>query len=398
MATFDYEAMTADGRLMKGAIEAGSNEEARILLEQMHLTVGSITKSRPPRPRTRFGRNEFLLFNRQLASIAKAGIPLERSLRVLADDAGSGRMREMIIAIAEELEAGADIREAFEKRHGRFPALYGQIIEAGVRSGRLPEMLTSLNRHAEMALQTRRILVEAFTYPLIVLAFAAWILTVMLVSIVPRFAVQFEDMGFSRIPPATEALMAVSRNIVPIWIGIGAAIASVVVLKFVLGASPGGRRFKETILISTPVLGRLYRDLILSRTADAMALLVGAGTDMPGCLRLGAAASGSELMRAECEMLARHVEAGGRILDARDSCRVLPGLFLYSIETGHQRNELADSLYGLSETHAGQARANQARMQAMLLPVLLITIGVFIGTAVSAMFLPMIDMLDALQM
>ncbi len=153
-------------------LTACSQEEASELLKGMQLTVNSIEKAKAPKPKTAIGRNEFLLFNQQLASIAKAGIPLERGLRELAKDVTSKPMRRLIDAIAGELESGVSIEEAFEKRRKHFPPLYGRILKAGVETGRLSEMLTSLNRQLEVSNQTRRIIFEAISYPAIVLIMA----------------------------------------------------------------------------------------------------------------------------------------------------------------------------------------------------------------------------------
>ena len=134
MAVFQYQALTQAGRLMKGTLEAGSPSEASDLLSQMELTVQSVEKTVASKAATPIGRNEFVLFNQQLASIAKAGIPLERGLRELSHDIASPKMRRLIEEIATDLEAGMDIQEAFEKRQRDLPPLYGRILKAGVLS------------------------------------------------------------------------------------------------------------------------------------------------------------------------------------------------------------------------------------------------------------------------
>ena len=143
MATFQYNALTAAGRLMKGTIEAGSPAEATETLKQMELNVSVLEKAKPEQLRTSVGRNEFLLFNQQLASITKAGVPLERGLRELSRDVVSQAMRRLIASVADDLEAGVPIEEAFGKREKQFPPLYGRILKAGVETGRLSEMLIS---------------------------------------------------------------------------------------------------------------------------------------------------------------------------------------------------------------------------------------------------------------
>ncbi len=196
MAMFQYQALTQEGRLMTGQLEASSSDEAQTQLEQMSLTVDSLEKVKKSLSKTAVGRNEFLLFNQQLASITKAGIPLEQGLREVSRDIASPKMRRLIEEVAHDLESGMGIDQAFSKRETQFPMLYSRILKAGVETGRLSEMLTSLNRHIDLGNQTRRIIVEAMTYPGIILLFAAIILTGVFQFIIPQFEVVLEDMVF----------------------------------------------------------------------------------------------------------------------------------------------------------------------------------------------------------
>lgn len=396
MATFEYNALTSAGRLMKGTIEAGTNQEADELLKQMHLDVNSVEKAKAEKPKTAIGRNEFMLFNQQLASITKAGIPLERGMRELAGDIQSRSMQKLVNAIADELEAGVSIEQAFEKRQKHFPPLYGRILKAGVETGRLSEMLTSLNRHLEMATQTRRIIFEAMTYPVVILILASIILTGVFTFIIPQFESVLEELAGSNLPGLTRLFLSMSRNVVPFWTTVGIIIAAIVVLYMMLSASAAGRRLKESILLQIPVIGRVYHSSVLSRMAEGMAIMVAAGSDMPVSLRLSSGATGSEKLMLENEILAGQIEKGANILEAGQFCRMIPRLFLYSIQLGTQRNELQDNLYSLGQMYAEQARCGQARLQAILLPVMLIGVGGFIAMTIMAMFLPMISTITAL--
>jgi len=398
MATFEYNALTSAGRLMKGTIEAGTNQEADELLKQMQLVVNSVEKAKAKKPKTAIGRNEFLLFNQQLASITKAGIPLERGLRELASDISSRSMRRLVDAIADELEAGVSIEQAFEKRQKHFPPLYGRILKAGVETGRLSEMLTSLNRHLEMATQTRRIIFEAMTYPAVILVLAAIILTGVFTFIIPQFGVVLSEMTDGKhLPALTRAFLSMAHNVVPFWTTVGSVIAVIIVLYVVLSASAAGRRFKESILLQTPVIGRVYHSSMLSRMAEAMAIMVAAGSDMPVSLRLSSGATGSEKLILESEALAAQIEQGANILEAGQFCRMIPRLFLYSIQLGTQRNELQDNLYSLGQMYAEQARCGQTRLQAILLPLMLVLVGGFLAITIMAMFLPMISIITNLS-
>ena len=124
MAIFKYSALTASDRLMEGIIEASTKQEAEQMLAQMQLRVNSIEKSIEHRIKSPIGRDEFLLFNQQLASITKSGIPFERGLRELSRDIASSKMRKLINQIADDLEKGMSIEEAFKRREKVFPPLY----------------------------------------------------------------------------------------------------------------------------------------------------------------------------------------------------------------------------------------------------------------------------------
>ncbi len=398
MATFKYNALTSAGRLMKGTIEAGSREEAGELLQQMELAVNSIEKAKPKKPKTAIGRNEFMLFNQQLASITKAGIPLERGLRELASDISSKSMRKLIDAIAGELEAGVSIEEAFEKRQKRFPPLYGRILKAGVETGRLSEMLTSLNRHLELANQTRRIIFESLSYPAVILALAAVILTTVFLFIIPQFGLILTEMTEgAMLPKLTRLFLSMAENVVPFWISVGLLAAAILFIVRILSSFPAGRRFKESLFLRALVIGRVYHSSVLSRMAESMAMLVAAGSDMPACLRLGSGSTGSEKLVLESEMLASQIEQGANILGAGQFCKMIPRLFLYSIQLGTQRNELQDNLYSLGQMYSEQARCGQARLQAIFLPVMLIVVGGILAIAVLSMFLPMITIITKLN-
>lgn len=225
---------------MKRTIEAGSPDDAKGQLGEMGLSVNSIEKGELERPKTAIGRSEFLLFNQQLASITKAGIPLERGLRELARDVTSRSMRKLIEDIVADLEAGVSIGEAFSKREKYFPPLYGRILKAGVETGRLSEMLTSLNRHLELAGHTRRIIFEAISYPAVIFVLSSVIITLVFTYIVPQFRVVLEEMVGGELNLITTTVFRLADNMIPFWGGVGVLVAIIVMVFAAFSSSPGG--------------------------------------------------------------------------------------------------------------------------------------------------------------
>ena len=126
-------------------------------------------------------------------------------------------------------------------------------------------------------------------------------------------------------------------------------------------------------------------------------MLIEAGCSLATCLRLGASTSGSDKLILESEVIAQQLEEGNGIMEAGYYCRMIPKLFLYSIQLGSQRNELQDNLYSLSRMYSEQTRCMQGRLQAVMLPLMLVLVGGFIGIMVLAMFLPMVSIVTTLM-
>jgi type II secretory pathway component PulF len=397
MPTYEYSALTQGGRLMKGTVEASSPQQAGQVLAEMHLQVQSIDAVRPPPLRSRFGRAELLLFNQQLASITKAGVPLDRSLRELAGDIDKPKMRKLVLELADDLETGMGVEEAFDKRKNFFPPLYGHIVKAGVKSGRLSEMLASLNRHLEAEGATRRIIIEAITYPLVVLAIAAVLLTGIFLVVIPAFEPILRDLGQEKLPGLTLLFLELAKNVIPFWIMIGIVVVGITMASYGMSLSARGRRFKEGVYFSLPALGRLYHRGLLSRTSDALAVLVGAGCDLATAARMAFSATGSQTFLDEGESLAKQLESGQDILRAGAVCKHVPGLFFYSMQTGSQRNELQDNLYSLCDMYRQQVRVHQARLQGLLLPMMVLVVGGVIALTIMAMFLPFMGIMRSLH-
>lgn len=258
-------------------------------------------------------------------------------------------------------------------------------------------MLTSLNRHLEMGSQTRRIIFEAMAYPGIVLVFAAIIITGVFVFIIPQFESVLKEMVGGHLNPLTRLFMDVSHHVIPFWAVFGGILGGVVLILLGMSHSSSGRRLRETILTSVPVLGPIYHHSLLGRLSEAMALMVAAGCDIPQGLRLAADATGSEGLIRETDLLAAHVEEGTTILEAGQFCRVIPRLFLYSMQLGIQRNELQDNLHSLSEMYTSQARHGQTKLQTLLMPTMVVFVGGILGLAIMSVFLPMVQVVTGLS-
>jgi type II secretory pathway component PulF len=399
MSLFEYNSLTESGRLMRGTIEAADADQARCMLSEMKLNVQEITRVQPKHTLKSFGPNEFLLFNQQLESLTKAAIPLEKGLRTLAADAGSWQMRNLLNEIASDLEAGKPIEEAIEKRQLQFPPLYGMMLRAGMKTGRLSEMLSCLNRHLQVVQHTRRIISESIAYPLVVFFFSAIIITNVFIFVIPTFSEILGDMSDGRqgLPGITRFVLAMAHYIPHFWVTVVIIGIAAVIFWKGLSLSPTGRRIREQMIHIIPIFGKIHKNGILSRMSESMAMLIDSGCTLPETFRLAARASGSERAIRDSFLLAEQLEKGYPILEAGAVCRMLPPLMLYSMQLGGQRNSLKENLMELGRMYAQQTFGMQARLQSILMPAMIITIGVIIGTVVLALFLPMVKIIQVLM-
>ena len=384
---------------MTGTIEAADIEQAKSALAEMNVQVTELEKAKEHPAAGSISRSEFMLFNEQLASLTKAGIPLEQGLRELAHDAGSSKMRSLINSIADELERGTPIEQAIQKHQKEFPPLYGLILKSGVETGHLSEMLTNLNRHLQVELRTKRIIIESLTYPAVVLGLAALIISFLFLLVIPTFSEVLYDMsdGKASLPALTNCILQLSKHVWDFWLVFGIVAAVVVFTWRLLSFTAAGRRSKECFFRSLPLVGHVFRNGLLARFSECMSVLINAGCTLDDAVELSGQSSSSELLKQDCELLASQLRQGLNFIEAGMNCKIIPRLLLYSVQLGSQRNELKENLNSLARMYTAKTFSLQSQTQAMLAPILIILLGGIVGTIVLAMFLPMVKMVQVLM-
>jgi len=395
MAVYEFQGLSKQNRALSGTIEAGDHDEAIDNLREMGLDVTDVAAA-PKRSTGRISRDEFLYFNQQLATVAAAGIPLDRGLRDLAADLTSRSLRRTIEAIADDIEKGTPADQAFAKYEKQFPVLYANIFKAGVTTGQLAETLAGLNRHLRLAHHTRHMIWEAVSYPAVVLIAAAIIVSLVLRFLIPGFEEMFLDFD-TRLPGLTVLIIGISKHIGAAWLAMGILVGIVAAGYVMLGRTRAGRRMIESSVLALPVLGRLYRNSLLARLAHGLATSISAGVPLPTALRVAAGATGSVGITDDCELLAQRVEAGQTIADAAPATPRVPRLFAYAMQVAAQRNDLVGGLGNLADMYEQHAQQGQASLRSLLLPALIILVGCFMALLVMTMFLPLVMLVDSVS-
>lgn len=395
---FEYEADTADGRVTRGAIDAADGEQAVQRLRAMGLIVTHLQPQtatpdavRPAR-RKPLSTDELVAFNQQVAQLAGAGLSLERGLKLMAADMPGRSLREAMAELAAALEQGEDIDRAIDRHAGRFPAKYGEILRAGVRSGDLSGVLAALGRHLLVTRRLRAAMWRALSYPVMVLMMLGVALVFIAHMVVPPMRATFAEMNLP-LPWLTRFVFGLADW--SLWIALAVGIAALLggawyrYLRF----SGEAERAAEAMYLRWPLIGPVLRASKVAQWCSALSIAVEAGMELLLAIRTASGATGSPRLIDEAEALARAHRAGEPLSRAR-GVAMLPATALASIDLALTRGNLPLTLGALAGMYEQQAEHRMMILRGALLPIALVIIGLVIGLIVAAMYLPLQRMME----
>ncbi len=392
-ASFSFTAQTSSGARAEGTLEAASPASARASLQAMGLQALEVAPEPVARPPRRAGALDLVAFNAQLAHLLEAGVPMEQGLRLVAAEAGKGRLADGVRKVADELEQGLDLPAAVEKHKSLFPPLYAQLVAAGIKAGNLPGVLASLSRHLEFDRQLRQMVWRASVYPLIVVAgvggaglfFACWVF--------PAFTETFKQFD-ARQPWLTTFCL---NYLDPISVAVLLFPAILLLALALLRASGKSGWVVDHVLLRVPLLSRVISRSLSARWCDAVQLGLATGMDLPAAMRMAADAGGSTRMAHDTERLCQQVEAGNTPNDSA-TLTVLPPVVPLALGAACLGElDASTALARLAATLREQAEYRMATLQTWLVPLTIVGLGLTVGMMIVALFLPMIAIMQSLM-
>ncbi len=391
--TFAYHAQTADGQRMSGTVDAQDVADATRRLVELGLRVSEITAA-PSAPRPRALRaSDFQAFNEQLAHLAKAGLPLEHGLRLIAADLNNGRLSRTIELVAAELERGTPLPEAFEKHRAQFPALYGRLVGAGVKSGNLPGVLFNLGRHLELVQRLREALWRTFAYPVAVIIGLCLILTLLGLFVVPKFGEVYRDFRLE-LPAITKLLLAAGQTVPVVAVVVVVIVIAVPIVWLSLRSAGREGAFTDFVARYVPLVGPVIRRGLAARWCDLLRVAISSGMDLPAAIVLASEATGSPALIRDGRELAGQLEAG-RPLEPRRHA-LLPSSIPATIQFASGFNDLPTTLEALGEMCQRQAELRVAAIPAVITPIFILLIGVSVGFIILGLLAPMLTLIQGM--
>jgi type II secretory pathway component PulF len=342
--------------------------------------------------------NDLITLNDEIAAMARAGLPLDQGLAAMAREMGRGRLKRATQEIAADLHAGLTLPQALERQSGRVPEFYAALVHVAVGSGRVGEVLATLTKYARSIVDLRSIIVGATVYPCVVLAFSFCLFGFVCSIVVPQFVQIFNDFGI-QLPWVTLAAIQVGRHPVEFVLLPPLALLLAIVLgKLCLRGTEGGRRAWARLVYSIPLVGALIRSSRLAAFTNLLSILVEHAVPLPDAFRLAGDASSDPLMAHAARYVEHDLREGRSLGEAMRNRRLVPELIAWMTGLGERRGSLSESLRQISELYYRQAEVRAAMLRSVLPPFLILgTAALLVGFFVIAMFMPLIQLLDALS-
>jgi general secretion pathway protein F len=399
MPAFKYEALGADGASNRGLLEADSAKQARSQLRArglVPLDVSPVQEEGGDEAARWFARSklsalERTLFTRQLASLLTAGLPLERALTALGDEAERDASRSLITQIRSEVSAGSSFAKALRQYPRDFDELYRAVVGAGEESGQLGTVLAELADYLESRQALRGKMVTSLTYPLIVLVVALLIVALLLGYVVPQVVTVYASAK-QKLPLLTIVMMSLSDFLRGYWWALLAAAALAAAAGRAVYRTAAGRLAVDRAWLRLPVLGRLSRGLNTARFASTLAILASSGVPILRALQAAAETLSNAVMKRDVEEAISLVREGSSLASALGTHKRFPPVLLMFVRLGESTGQLPAMLKRAAKQHADEVERRTATLTAILEPAMILIMGVVVLLIVLAVLLPIIQL------
>lgn len=398
MAAFNYVALDEAGHTRQGVLDGDSPRQVRSRLRAMGLypvqvqgVRGNTSSQAGPASAHRVSATALALLTRQLATLIRAGMPLDESLRALAAQTGSRRLQSIIADVCARITEGASLHEALSTYPGVFPEFYCRMVAAGETGGRLEEVLERLADHTESRRALRQSLSMALIYPTILTMVSFLVVAILLIYVVPEVVRVFEQTGQS-LPLLTAGLIAASRILRDFgWVICVLAVLVPVSARVLLNRAYVRYRW-HYLLLELPFVGRVNRMIHAARLTRALAILTRSGVPLVEALDISSRMITSIPLRVRMEEAVVHVREGGRLYTALDGSDWFPPILVQMLAAGEESGELDEILERAASYLEQELKTLLAAVTALFEPAIILVMGAVVLAIVLAILLPIFEM------
>ncbi len=382
---------SASDKLVNGEVSAFTEEEVRKKLAKRGIRPLQITRVKTSSKR-KITQEDITVFTRQLSTMIKAGLPLMQAFEIVARGHGNPSMTEMLMEIRGEVEQGSSLSRAFSNHPKYFDRFYCNLVAAGETGGVLESLLDKLAIYKEKTQAIRKKVKTALTYPVSVIAVAIGLVFVMMIFVLPAFKEVYANMG-AELPALTQTVMDMSDFFVSygwmVLIALGFAIYGFLKLK---ARSIKIQRRMDAILLRMPIFGDIVRKGTIARWGRTTATLIAAGVPLVDVLDSTAGAAGNLIYEEATREIRTRVIQGLSMTSGMRATELFPNMMLQMSSIGEESGSLDDMLNKAAEFYEDEVDNAVGRLSAMMEPIIIVILGLVIGTLLVAMYLPLFNL------
>ena len=399
MPAYSFEALDPQGQTRRGVLEADTARHARSQLRAQDWVPLKIDLQQAAKTGLQtviweskvFGNDALAVWTRQLAGLVGAGLPLERALSTLSQEAETPRQRDLVSALREEVNAGATFAKALAQHPREFSAIYLAVIAAGEQSGHLDLVLESLAEDLQTQQALRNKLLAATLYPAIVSVVALLIVFFLLTYVVPQVAQVFSS-NQQALPWLTTFMLGLSALVQALWLWVLLLVVVVTwVLRLALRQSDFRQRF-DAAWLQLPLIGRLSRGYNAARFASTLAMLAAAGVPILKALQAASDTLSNAAMRRDAQEAYAMVREGAPLASALAQHARFPRLLVMFARLGEQTGTLPTMLQRTAQQLGEEVQRRAMQLATILEPLLIVVMGAVVMLIVLAVMLPIIQL------
>jgi general secretion pathway protein F len=395
MGAYQYVAVDPGGKEHRGVLEGDTPRHVRQLLRERQLLPVEIAEIEE---RERKSQRQFSLFKgisgldlalltRQLATLVKAGLPLEEALQAVSEHTEKPRLKSIVLGVRAKVLQGHSLASGLDDFPHAFPTVYRATVMAGEQAGQLDSVLERLADYTESRHGLRQKIVQAMVYPILLTLIATFIITIMLIFVVPKVVGVFETTG-QELPIMTRVLIAISSFVQNWWFLLIAGVVAVIFVCHRLLKQEDVRRRVHYWMLKAPIFGRVTRGLNTARFTRTLSILTASGVPALEALRISASVIANLPMRSAVEEAAVRVREGGAIGRSLSQSKLFPPMSVHLISSGEASGELDSMLERAANHQESEMDSLLATMLSVLEPLLIVIMGLVVLAIVMAILLP----------
>jgi len=397
MATFTYTARAFNGDLRTATIDAGSRDDVIAQLRKQRLSVVKIDQDATKKVgRGSIKTRDVVIFTRQFSTMINSGLPLVQALTILAEQTDNKALAEVTRKVVFDVESGNTVADALSKHPRAFTNLYVNMVAAGEAGGILDTILMRLATFLEKNDALVRKVKGAMIYPAVIMSVAAIAVVTLLIFVIPVFENMFSSVGLA-LPLPTRIVIGASRFLKSYWwMLLAIAVGGGYMFKKYY-ASSNGKLVIDRLLLKMPVLGDVLRKSAVSRFTRTLGTLISSGVSILEGLEITAKTAGNRVIQDAIMQSRTSIAGGDTIAQPLQKSKVFPPMVISMIAVGEQTGGLDEMLSKIADFYDEEVDAAVSNLLSLLEPIMIVVLGVVVGGMVVAMYLPIFDMINAVQ-